>query len=192
MRLIVVRHAKAIPRRGPKQAATRRSKWIDDRPLSSAGLQELKALLPAFRLLSTGVSTIVSSPLRRAHETARKLATVLPAAIETDVALVPDAPIQEAMRLVRRLSRKPAAIIVGHEPQLSQLVSRLIGAKDGSAELKKPCWCEIEITKKGDALHGELRALLGPRHLRDLAAGGAKSKPKRPTTSKSSTKRSSK
>lgn len=119
MRLCLVRHAKA-EERGPA--------WPDDRlrPLSAKGWSRMEtAALGLTALVEPAL--IVSSPLVRAAQTAEILqkAFHLPGVHFSDALCSGD---PEAM--LQELNRQPASdlLVVGHEPDISELLSTLLAA----------------------------------------------------------------
>ena len=106
---------------------------------------------------------IVSSPLRRALETAEWVARGYKHAIpvETSPAL---APVTDAARFGELLQSVTArrAIFVGHEPTLSELALALT-AMNGALELKKGGCYGIRLAAGGE---GHLEWMLPPRAMR--------------------------
>ena len=79
--------------------------------------------------------------------------------------------------LYRKLSQKfkqdSSILIVGHEPYLSTLISEVIsegnrvGTAGGRVVLKKAGLAKVRITSSShQMIHGELRWLLTPKHLK--------------------------
>ncbi|MCI4324803.1 MAG: histidine phosphatase family protein [Thermoplasmata archaeon] len=119
MRLVVVRH-------GPAESRDP-SKWPDDdrRPLSREGRESTREAATGIARLEPKARTIVTSPATRARSTALILREALDSApIPAEWrALEPGAP---AAGLLERLAHHHApgetVILVGHEPQLGELV----------------------------------------------------------------------
>jgi phosphohistidine phosphatase len=161
----LVRHAIAAER-GPS--------YPDDRlrPLTPDGVARFRQSVGGLRALGTAIDVILSSPLVRARETAELLAAGLSGKppIETLEALAPGgrpAAIVEAIgRHARRRQRRLA--LVGHQPDLGDLGSRLLGAR-GSLEFRKGAVALIELEGTTPGGPGTLRWLLPPRALRKLA-----------------------
>lgn len=99
-----------------------------DRALTSSGRDRVRAV--ALRLAEMGEAPklIVASPLVRAQQTAEIVAKELrTGAIETDRDLAPGGDGVTYVRAAATLGRK-RLMVVGHEPDLSDLVSQLLGA----------------------------------------------------------------
>ena len=96
--------------------------------------------------LGVEVDWIVASPLVRAAETASIVAESLGASVPVEIsnALRPGG---TAEALIAFLAKQPArkrVLVVGHEPDLSELAARLIGAgRDASLAFKKGGCCLI-------------------------------------------------
>ncbi|BBA36338.1 phosphoglycerate mutase family domain protein [Methylocaldum marinum] len=120
--LIIIRHAKAEP------ATT--SLGDIDRPLNDRGKRD--ALLMGGVLKARGVEpdVIVSSPARRAAETAERIAEAV-GYDSNRIAMYDSVYLQEASRLfelIRSLDDvHHRAYLIGHNPHLSELVARLTG-----------------------------------------------------------------
>lgn len=163
--LYLVRHAIAAER-GPA--------YPDDRlrPLTPAGIARFRETMGGLRQLDVTIDLVLSSPLVRARETAELVSAGLPGkpAIETLEALAPGgraALVIEALaKYARRRLRRLA--IVGHQPDLGDLGSRLLGAR-GSLEFKKGGVAFLELDGATPAGPGTLHWMLPPKVLRKLA-----------------------
>jgi len=166
MRLVVIRHAIAEDR--DTFAATGR----DDasRPLTDEGKRKMRRTARGLRRLIPRIETIVASPLTRARETAEIVRDEYGMErVETAVELEPECPLAD---VVAALARYPAdlAAVVGHEPQLSRLVTYLVSGVDRSGlELKKGGACLIEFDDRPSSAAGQMLWALRPSTLRDLA-----------------------
>ena len=112
MRLIVVRHAEAAPG-DPDEL----------RPLTAAGRDAARAL--GERLAGEHIDVIVTSPLLRARETAEAIARSSPAPVEVDDRLAPGATAATTREAVE--GRGDTIVIVGHQPDCSEIVLELTG-----------------------------------------------------------------
>jgi phosphohistidine phosphatase len=102
-------------------------KWPDDedRPLSAEGVKETRRAARGFARLGGSISQVISSPARRARETAEIFRTALddPKALELWEQLAPDSPSAPVLGRVGRLGRRAEGVVlVGHEPVMSELV----------------------------------------------------------------------
>lgn len=140
MQLLLVRHGRAEDREA--FAATGRDD--DERPLTAKGIRRMKKAARGLRTLVPSIDVLVSSPLRRAVQTAGVLAEVYGGVcrIKRDE-LGPGADPQGVVEWLARQDRRGVACLVGHEPDLSELLALLLAdesecpaaMKKGSAAL---------------------------------------------------------
>lgn len=117
-RLMLVRHAKAMPHDGSS---------IDfDRPLSEKGKADAEALASILADAGLEVDSFISSPAKRAFSTAKAFADALGAqSIGIDERLY-DASPETLLKIVRSLQDKHHSVmIVGHNPALTELAFEL-------------------------------------------------------------------
>lgn len=99
------------------------------RALTPRGEAEARQTGVRLAKLEPAPDEIVSSPYRRALETARLIAEVLGFAgdLVVDEALIPDAPPSGVRDLLGRLSDRRHVVLVAHEPLLSGTCQLLLG-----------------------------------------------------------------
>lgn len=164
MRLILLRHAIA-------QERSLRN-WPDDaqRPLTPAGARRFrKAASGLARLLPRGAA-VITSPFVRARETARILAKAAQLRKPVQCAeLAAGEPAEPVFELLRARKER-AVILVGHEPDLSSLLSAaLVG--DGARlkiEFKKGGAACLKFARRVMPGGATLEWMLPPRVLRAL------------------------
>lgn len=142
------------------------------RKLTDRGRDKVSRAAAGMRAAGLKFDAILTSPLARATETAEAVAAayantptpqVMPA-LATGVAAA------EVVAALKPFARLDHVLIVGHEPQLSSLVSLLLFGSPGglSLDLKK-CGCvAVEISALTDKGGARLRWMLTPRQLRRL------------------------
>lgn len=144
MRLLAIRH-------GPEEdrevfAATGRPD--DERPLTKAGRRRVRRLARALERRLPAPTLVAASPLPPAEETAAIVADVTGAA--KPVALEALAPGSYPELLLSWLQEQPPdalVAIVGHEPELGQLVTWLLsGQSHPFLRLRKAGACLLEFT----------------------------------------------
>lgn len=133
MHLYVIRHAEAIPlgERGVTED------W--ERPLTEAGHGQSRAIAVALKKLGVKFDRVLTSPLVRARETAegmRKGWGEPAPAIVTCELLVPGAKKRELLERLREQHVDSLAVI-GHNPDLSELVGWFVGEKHAGINLEK-------------------------------------------------------
>ena len=136
-----------------------------DRALTPEGKQKLAGLLKAVRRTKTAPVTILTSPYRRAVETAAIAAEVL--GVEGEpipiTALVPSGSPQDVWDEIRLHRQADEILIAGHEPLLSELTAYLLGAPTLQVELKKGAMACVVLDHFGSQPHGVLRWLITPK-----------------------------
>jgi phosphohistidine phosphatase len=162
MRLLMIRHATAVPRGTPDMPD-------DERPLTKRGERRFRRAAEGLARLVKRPDTLLSSPLPRARRTAEIAAKAWG---EVEVQEEPALAGGSFDQIATALSRIPAesmVAIVGHEPDLSSLLGRLLGTSRAE---------RITFKKGGAALAdvpgrlhegGTLAWYVPPRILRRLA-----------------------
>jgi len=146
------------------------------RPLLSKGRKRLRLGCAALPAMELSFDRILSSPYLRAFQTAELVAATLglKKRLEVRAELAPGGDSQALVRYVSRLRPRPEnVLLVGHEPDLSRLISHLISGDPGTAiEMKKGGLARLEI---GPELRysrcATLAWLLTPKQL-ELLGGG--------------------
>ena len=139
MRLYFMRHAHALAR----------ANWDGEeaaRPLTDKGRKQAEAAAAGLATLRPGIGAILTSPYSRAYETAVIVGRVTGLPVESADDLTPGFSLPQ---FDHALSLRPGAdgpLFVGHEPDLSQLVTALI-ARPGEAtpqiEMAKAACCLV-------------------------------------------------
>jgi phosphohistidine phosphatase SixA len=126
VRLILVRHAEAAP-----------GEPDELRRLTDAGRAVARAL--GERLGDQRPTAVLCSPLLRARETAAPIAKAAGVEVEPDERLLPGATVEDVRAAVE--GRGDTVVVVGHQPDCSQIVHGLTGrdvdfAPGGTAEVE--------------------------------------------------------
>ncbi|HYH07792.1 MAG TPA: phosphohistidine phosphatase SixA [Thermoanaerobaculia bacterium] len=139
----------------------------EDRSLTSEGHARMKQIARGLEVALPRVDALYSSPLVRAQQTAMWVSKAYRARLEinTTEALAPAASVEEFRKLIDAIDEK-RAIVVGHEPNLTEILRSLIGI-DASrvVELQKGGCYGVRINADGTAV---LEWLLPPRILLKL------------------------
>lgn len=146
MELYLLRHGDAVevdPARGITE---------ENRPLSASGEEQMRRMAEGLRRIGFRPRVVLTSPLRRAAQTA----AILTAGLEIPPAqerreLRPGCDLALVAELLVEVDEEPRVLLVGHNPDLSRLVCDLTGA-------------EVELHKGGLArvdLPGSLRLRAG-------------------------------
>ncbi|HEX6243082.1 MAG TPA: histidine phosphatase family protein, partial [Polyangiales bacterium] len=147
------------------------SKWPNDdqRPLTDDGIRKFQRAARGIARLVEPPDELLTSTLTRARQTAALLvdAADFPAPSELEP-LRPDTPTKTLIAALAK--RRPLRVaVVGHEPDLSQLIAALLGATGARVQLKKGACAQLSFTGRVDAGAGQLISLWPPRTLREVA-----------------------
>jgi phosphohistidine phosphatase len=165
MDVYLVRHGSAEPRGGKPDG---------ERALTPEGAEKTAQVARGLKRLDCRPGAVVSSPLRRAQETAHVLREVLCPDLKVDVlkALSPGASAGDLAGWLSGMDEH-TVVLVGHNPDMPCIVSELISGDAGIAiEFKKAAVCLISFDGRPAAGEGTLRWLLQPGQLRAIGRGG--------------------
>lgn len=164
MNLYILRHGDA--------EAQADSGGDDARRLTVRGKEKIRAAAAGMRSLGLKFAAILTSPLPRAAETADIVAAAYANDPSPQVlpALVVGVPAADAIAALGPLARHDSLLIVGHEPQLSGIVSMLLsGAGDAMhVRLKKGGCVALELPGRFERGSAELCWMMTARQLRRL------------------------
>ena len=174
MNLYLMRHAHAgIPRENPVLDAKR--------ALVKEGREQCMLMARVLSALKVQVDVIVSSPLKRALQTAQFVGTEIgyEARVEISPALGPDADFASFQQMLAHYSDCESILAVGHNPNLFQFLGRLITGNGGAAiRMRKGSVARVDL----DHHPALLQWLIDPRSARYIYASVQKSS--RPNTSR--------
>jgi phosphohistidine phosphatase len=162
MEIYILRHGIAVDR------GTRGYEKDADRPLTKDGEDKMHQIAGAMLGMGLEFDLILSSPLVRAYQTAKIVAEELGEEVTITEHLSPGA---NALKLIAEINGKKAqqVLLVGHEPDLSQLISVFMtGGSDAAVELKKGGLCKLTCEKLSFGRCATLNWLLIPKHLRSM------------------------
>lgn len=170
MRLLVVRHAIAEDR----EAFGRSHRDDATRPLTPEGRRKMERGALGLKELVPELDLVAASPLKRAVDTAAIIAQAYGVLrVERVAELAPGAGFDRFLGWLTGQRARGAIAVVGHEPDLSQLVCALLAGTNGPfLELRKGAACLLEFPGAVDRGAATLDWFLGPKHLRRLADRG--------------------
>jgi phosphohistidine phosphatase len=161
MRLLLIRHATAVPRGTPHLVDA-------ERPLTPRGAKR-------FRLAAQGLARVVdrpdvllTSPWRRARETADIAAVAFEGPAPVETAALTGAPFEDLWGMLREYAEADLVALVGHEPWMSELFARLTKASPERVAFRKGGVALVDCPD-GPEAGGRLDLFLPPRVLRRLA-----------------------
>ena len=154
----------------------------EKRALDSDGIDQCRTIGRALVALDVQVETIISSPLKRATQTASLVGNEIgyEGKLILDPALRPEADFAAFRDLLERHSRSDSIMVVGHNPSLSQFLGRAISdnGSEASVDLKKGAVARAEWRRNS----GVLNWCLTPKLVRSIYASATESS--RPKTSR--------
>lgn len=177
MNLYLMRHANAGLSRGNPVLDAKRS-------LIKEGKDQCMLMARLLAALNAQVDVIVSSPLKRALQTAQLVGTELgyDAKVEISPALGLDADYADFQDLLAKYAGYEGMLAVGHNPNVFQFLGRLITANGGAAiRMRKGSVARVDLEHHPPLLQW----LIDPRSARSIFASVKKSsRPKAKTSRK--------
>src|ERR1700690_3550515 len=154
----------------------------EKRALDKEGIAQCGYVGRALAAMDVQVDVIISSPLKRAAQTASLVGNELSyeGKLQFEDGLGPGASFGGCRKLLEKDSRPEAVRGVGHNPNLSEFLGRSISETgcEAGTELKKGAVAKVEMGRNSALLHW----CLTPKVLRALYAAAAESS--RPKTSR--------
>ncbi len=167
MILYLMRHANAgVPRGNPLLDAKR--------SLIKEGKEQCVLMARVLSALKVQVDVVVSSPLKRALQTAQFVGTELgyDGKVEISPALALNATYSDFQNLLAKYADREGVLIVGHNPNLFQFLGRLITANGGACiRMRKGSVARIDLDRHPPLMQW----LIDPRTARSIYASVQKS-----------------
>lgn len=135
-----------------------------DRALTDDGRAKLRRVLKRARAAGVAPSLFLSSPYRRALETASVAAEALGyqgKVVETS-ALEPMASPHDAWNEIRQRRGEESILLASHEPLMSSLAAFLLGSPALAVDMKKAALVRIDVRNLGPQPDGVLKWMLTP------------------------------
>ncbi|RUM87211.1 MAG: phosphohistidine phosphatase [Thermovibrio sp.] len=133
-RVFLVRHAKAV----------KRNEWKGndcERPLTEEGFEKFREFLKVISPIFPKKIKVISSPCKRALQTAELISEKIGAPLKVDELLSPDAEPEDYEKVLKKYRGNLA--LVGHEPDLSLLLNYLTCLSPSKISFKKGAVAEI-------------------------------------------------
>jgi len=147
----------------------------EKRPLDKDGIEQCGYVGRALAAMDTQVDVVITSPLKRSTQTASLVANELgyEGKLQIDDGLRPGATFADFTKLLAKYERYEAIMVVGHNPNLSEFLSRLIcgGTGRGAVDLKKGAVARVETSRQ----QGLLQWCVTPKFVRVVYASAAES-----------------
>src|SRR5579885_786836 len=150
MIIYFVRHASA----GQKKLSGKKD---EKRPLDADGVQQCTQMGRVLSSMEVGVDAIISSPLKRATQTAALVANEIgyEGKLHIENALRPEAKYEHFRDMLRKFAKLEAVMVVGHNPNFSSFLGHFISPNGDRAnvEMKKGSVARVESRQKKMVLH---------------------------------------
>ena len=152
----------------------------EKRPLDKDGIEQCGIVGRALAALDVQVEMIISSPLKRAVQTASLVGNELSyeGKLQLDDALRPGSTFADFRRLLDKYARLEEIMVVGHNPNLSEFLGRAISETgcEARTDLRKGAVAKVDMGRNS----ATLQWCLTPRVLRNIyaAAVAESSRPK--------------
>ena len=174
MNLYLMRHANA--------GLIRENPLLDNkRGLIKEGKEQCMLMARVLSALKVQVDVVVSSPLKRALQTAQFVATEMgfESKVEICNSLAPDADYTAFQDMLARYAGREGVLAVGHNPNMFQFMGRLVTGNGGAnLRMRKAAIARIDLERHPP----QLQWIIDPRMARSIYSSVAKSS--RPKTSR--------
>jgi phosphohistidine phosphatase len=150
-----IRHAKAIDK---NSSGFKKSNDLD-RPLTKQGIKEFTKLLKTVKNQINDPKVIYYSPALRTASTAEIITDYFKIKTTKLERLLPESSTIDFLKWFKDSDFDENIIFVGHEPNLSSIISKMLNASPESIKMKKGAIAAVEI--KNDHLK-QLLWLIGP------------------------------
>jgi phosphohistidine phosphatase len=156
MQIYLLRHGIAEDAR-PGQADS-------ERALTGEGREKLRRVLKRARLAGTAPELILSSPYRRAVETADVAVEILgySGKVVRTRALVPEASPFDAWEEIRSRKGEGSILLASHEPLMSSMVAFLLDSPSMQVDMKKAALVRVDCDRLGPEPRGVLKWMITP------------------------------
>jgi phosphohistidine phosphatase len=135
-----------------------------ERALTNEGRDKLRRVLKRARTADLSPSLILSSPYRRALETAAAAAEVLAykGEIVRTRTLLPESSPFDAWEEIREHKDERAVLLASHEPLMSSMAAFLLDSPALTVDMKKAALVRIDCERFGPKAAGVLKWMLTP------------------------------
>src|SRR5579872_6810410 len=135
-----------------------------DRALTAAGRQKLRRVLARAKAAKVEPSLILSSPYRRALQTAEVAVEILEykGKVVPTAALLPNANPHETWDEIREHKTELSILLASHEPLMSSLLAFLLSTPTLTVDFKKAGLARVDCDHFGPEPHAALKWLLTP------------------------------
>jgi len=156
----------------------------EKRPLDAEGIEQCGFVGRALAALNVQPDVIISSPLKRATQTASLIGNEIgyEAKLQLEAAMKPEGSFTDFRRMLEKYSKHEAIMLVGHNPSITDFLAKII-AKSGCEALidfKKGAVARVETERRAATLNW----FFSPKLAREIQAAAANAEKSRPKTSR--------
>jgi phosphohistidine phosphatase len=145
MTIYFLRHASA----GQKKLSPKKD---EKRSLDNEGVRQCTQMGRILSALEVSVDAVITSPLKRATQTAALVANEIgyDGKLNVEAALRPEAKYEQFREMLRKYPRAEAVMVVGHNPNFSDFLGQTISGTGARAfvSLKKGAVAKVETEQK--------------------------------------------
>jgi phosphohistidine phosphatase len=164
MRLLIIRHAIAVPHGTPDVPE-------EERPLTPRGERRFRATARGLARICRRPDVLLTSPLVRARQTADIAAEAWGKIEPREEEALAGGTFEAIAAAVEKHSDKGVVAIFGHEPDVSTVLARLLGSKAGERFTFRKGGAALVDVPGRLAEGGALVWFVPPRVLREVAGG---------------------
>ena len=155
MNIYLIRHGES--------EQTSEGKPHEERALTSNGIEIIKTSIEVWKKFIDNFDIILSSPLKRAKQTALIISSVFksPFEIAEEICLLNGGLTEDLLSISRSLNLNDIAMI-GHQPDIGNHIASMIGSNDANFKLPPAVIVKIYFEEKPGIGKGVLEFLLPP------------------------------
>jgi phosphohistidine phosphatase len=159
MTLYFLRHASA-------GKSMENPKKDEGRPLDEDGILQARYIGRLLANMDVQVEQVISSPLKRARQTASLVANELAfeTAVQIDDALRPDAEFEQFQTMLSHYKKYDSIMVVGHNPSMTEFLIKSISSGAAQIDFKKGAVARVELNGRT----GSIQWLITPKIARTL------------------------
>lgn len=162
MKILLVRHAAAVPRGTPGIRD-------DDRPLTPRGKAKFSVAAAGLARIADRPDVLLTSPRPRAHATAEIAAHAFEGVEPTVEPALAHGTVEGVIAALESHPRDATVALVGHEPLFGALLARFLGASGSERLSFRKGGAALVSLPGGPTAAGRLVWFIPPRVLRTLA-----------------------
>lgn len=153
----------------------------EKRPLDADGIEQCGFVGRALAALNVQADLIISSPLKRATQTASLVGNEIghEGKLQLEAALRPEASYADFTRMLAKYPKHEAIMVVGHNPSLTDFLAKIIAKAGCEAQIdfKKGAVARVETARRSATLNWFITPKLA-REIQAAAVAAVKSQPK--------------